>query len=471
MLVIISDLHLTDGTSGQTVQWGAFRAFRDRLSDLAYDASWRRDGTYKPIEELHLVLLGDILDVIRSTRWLVENGEPSQVRPWSDSQGPLFVGKVGSITAAILKNNSESLSTLNRLHSTVTIPEATADGKPAAAEWQPEGKNRRPVKVHTHYLVGNHDWFFHLPGEPYNQLRRTIVEALGLENPSNLTFPHNPLESEVIQKIYSDHRVFARHGDIFDPFNYEGDRNRSSLGDAIVVELVGRFSLTVQEQMGGILPKATLDGIKEIDNLRPTLIIPVWVDSLLERTCPDTHLQREVKDVWDRLVDEVLALDFVRNHHSLFHLFDSVGQLEWGLKFSKGVSHGNLSRLFSWIEAKFGTHESSYYSHAAAEAAFKSRSARCIVYGHTHVYEMVPLDSLVMSNSLFDQVYINSGTWRPYHQLCRVHPEHEEFVKYQAMTYLAFFKDDERGGRPFDVWSGVLGAAPLEWDAELINSK
>ena len=42
MLVIISDLHLTDGTSGETINAGAFRVFRERLSDLAYDASWRK---------------------------------------------------------------------------------------------------------------------------------------------------------------------------------------------------------------------------------------------------------------------------------------------------------------------------------------------------------------------------------------------------------------------------------------------
>ena len=65
MLVIISDLHLTDGSSGETIRAGAFRVFRESIRNMAYDASWRSDGTYKPIEEMHLVLLGDILDLIR----------------------------------------------------------------------------------------------------------------------------------------------------------------------------------------------------------------------------------------------------------------------------------------------------------------------------------------------------------------------------------------------------------------------
>jgi hypothetical protein len=50
MLIIISDLHLTDGTSGETIQQGAFFLLRERLFSLAYDASWRAPGVYKPLE-------------------------------------------------------------------------------------------------------------------------------------------------------------------------------------------------------------------------------------------------------------------------------------------------------------------------------------------------------------------------------------------------------------------------------------
>ena len=145
---------------------------------------------------------------------------------------------------------------------------------------------RQPIKVHIHYLVGNHGWFFHLPGEPYDQIRNTIVDAMGLATPANVPFPHDPSESAPIQLIYCDHRVLARHGEIYDAFNYEGDRNRSSLGDAIVVELVDRFAMEVGQKVN--LPGPCVAGLREIDNLRPTIAIPVWIDSLLKRTCPDT---------------------------------------------------------------------------------------------------------------------------------------------------------------------------------------
>jgi hypothetical protein len=81
MLVIISDLHLTDGTSGETIHEDEFKIFRERLHDLAYAASCRKLGdteTYEPIDAVHLLLLGDILDVIRSAKWL-----GGKVRPWA----------------------------------------------------------------------------------------------------------------------------------------------------------------------------------------------------------------------------------------------------------------------------------------------------------------------------------------------------------------------------------------------------
>ena len=84
MLVIISDLHLTDGTSGEIISDSAFRLFKNRISDMAYDASWRCDENnmeyYKPVECMDILLLGDILDMIRSEKW---NNSLDDIMPWT----------------------------------------------------------------------------------------------------------------------------------------------------------------------------------------------------------------------------------------------------------------------------------------------------------------------------------------------------------------------------------------------------
>ena len=468
MLVIISDLHLTDGTSGETIRAGAFRAFRERLRDMAYDASWRGNGeskpVYKPIESLDVVLLGDILDLIRSTRWPASPQDTGYVRPWDASEKrDLFQKKVAEISGAILRENKDSLDVLKSLSSgnQITLPPIGPDGEPAKVSRDPEDSKRQRVDVRVHYLVGNHDWFYHLRGTRYNQIRRRVVNAMGLANSPDQPFPHDPDESDAITKAYDEHRIFARHGDIYDAFNYEGDRDGSSLGDAIVVDLLNRFPTEVERKMKRRLPKACVAALKEIDNVRPLVVIPVWIDGVLRRTCPDRQQIKAVKNIWDGLVDDFLDLDFV-NDRDTWSPVDKVDKLELALKFSKGISLGSASRLLGWFNEQFGSAEGSYSEHALTEREYKNRNARYIVYGHTHYQEIVPLDASFSRSGMLEQIYMNSGTWRRVHELAQANPKEEEFLGFNVMTYIGFFKkngqpDDERLGRPFEFWSGALG--------------
>ncbi len=100
MLVIISDLHLSDGTFGSTLSHGAFQMFAGRLADMTRRASWRADGSYRPIDRIDLVLLGDVLDITRSTRWL-EHGS----RPWHAANETKTVECTSDIVDRILRNN------------------------------------------------------------------------------------------------------------------------------------------------------------------------------------------------------------------------------------------------------------------------------------------------------------------------------------------------------------------------------
>ena len=90
----------------------------------------------------------------------------------------------------------------------------------------------------------------------------------------------------------------------------------------------------------------------------------------------------------------------------------------------------------------------------------RDRDARFVVYGHTHHHEIVPLDVVLGNGRRGAQVYFNTGTWRRVHRLARSSRSGRAFVAYDVMTYLAFFKDDERQGRPYACWSGALGEGP-----------
>jgi len=470
VLVIISDVHLTDGTAGLTINHqseranseraartlndGAFRVFRERLSDMAYDASWRKDGKYRPIEQMDLLLLGDILDVIRSSAWLA-----SDVRPWDDPRSEEFVNKVGSITEAILQNNFKSLKILASLaHGrAITIPPATRSGTPAKVSRQPKDPERLPVKVNIHYLIGNHDWFYGVTGPRYELIRKKLVSAMGLSHAPEQPLPYDPYDSEALMRTFEAHRVFARHGDSFDSFNFEGDRQSSSLGDAIVVELLNRFPVEVKKRLGDELSDECLEGLNEIDNVRPLQIVPLWVAGLLQRTCLKKGLASEVKKIWDSCAQQFLDLKFVRDHDNSLNPFQNVDKLQAMLLFSKGLSPQTSGRILRLVNRMWPGRTESYSKFAMGERAFRNGRARHIVYGHTHHHELIPLDVRERSNNTVTQTYMNSGTWRQVHELAQFSPSDNEFVGYKVMTYLGFYKDDERRGRSCESWSGALG--------------
>jgi UDP-2,3-diacylglucosamine pyrophosphatase LpxH len=456
MLVIISDLHLTDGSS-ETVHQGTLRVFRERLRSLAYAASWRAGGKYRPIEDLTVVLLGDIVDVLRSSQWLEGAvGRECSVRPWSDPRQPEFVNKVDAITEAVLRQNAVFFTLLRELRGTsiATVPPATSEGRPALAGGEERDCDRVPVRVHIHYMTGNHDWYFHLPHAAYDPIRAKLATAMGLENDPHQPFPHDPEEpaAGVIRQVFAQHRVFARHGDIYDPFNYEDHRDASSLGDAIVIELVTKFATEVKAKLGDRLPPECLNGLNEIDNVRPLMMVPVWVGGLLRRTCPDPRLHRQVQEIWSGLVDCFLSIPFVRDRLDATKSSLKGKKLKLALIISKRLLRPEGSRLLCFLHEKANPPKKSYYPFAIQEKAFKNRRAQFFIYGHTHRHEIVPLDSGFDDS----QIYLNSGTWRPVYELARLRPGREAFAGYNTMTYLAFFRDDERSGRTFESWSGSL---------------
>jgi len=459
MLVIISDLHLTDGTSGSTISPGAFQLLGERLTDLAIGASQRRDGTYRPIERVDLLLLGDVLDVIRSSRWL-----QSRVRPWDDWSSPALFEMASQITADILRRNEEALSEFRKLATQgVLIPPATRDGRPADG-------HAAPVPVHIHYMVGNHDWFYHLPGENYTRLRRQIALHMGLATSPDAPFPHEAWECNELLQSMRRHKVFARHGDVYDPFNYEGDRNASSLGDAVVIELLNRFGAQVARELSEDLPESAIAGIREIDNIRPLLLVPVWIDGLLERSCPHPATRKQVKKVWDALADEFLQHPFVHQRDTWCPV-DIVDGLQKALKFSRRLSVGWASWIAQWMWQLRGADNSSYFQHALSEQDFRNRRAKHIVYGHTHYHETVPLDASFAEGYVLNQAYFNSGTWRRVYEQTRFAPHEHEFIAGDALTYLAFFKDDERRGRPYETWTGTLGISPATCISRRVDSR
>ena len=467
MLVIISDLHLTDGTTGKRISAGAFRLFRERLESMAYDASKRSGGAYKPIDEFDLLILGDGLDLIRSTAWSVEeDGDPGYTRPWDDPNSEALADKIDRITEAILANNAELFEVLRELAdgAGITLPPATPTGEVnRRISRDRRSKNRLPVKVNIHYMIGNHDWLYHLPGARYDQIRAKVIDAMGLSNPPT-PFPHMLSESDYLEGILREHKVYAQHGDIYDPYNYVKERGRdySSIGDVMVIELFNRVPERVKAEFGDELPPEMYKDLDEVFNVRPMLMAPVWITYLFERYALTKAQREKIDAIWDDITRQLLETRFLKELDSAFP-FDPVDNIELFLKIARPLSLDRMSDLSPRVKklldiygAFSGGGELAFEESAGEEQAYRSKEAHYIVYGHTHGYKVYPLRATQVDGKPIDQYYINSGTWLPLQELGHMDRAKKGFVSYKTMTYLGFYKGDERKGRAFETWSGTL---------------
>lgn len=454
MLVIISDIHLGDGTTANSISPTAFELLSNRLRETAFYASFRQDGSYRPIETLDILLLGDILDPLHSTLWLnTAPGASNYTRPWTDVNSPAFANTLWETTKAILDVNRESMEILRRFANgqTILLPPANAQH-----EADQEATERVPVNVRIHYMIGNHDWYYRLPGAAFDEIRKTVIESMGLCNDAS-PFPYELEEHPMLQEILRSYRVFARHGDYYDKFNYNRElgRNHATLGDVFTMDVCNRYPVEVQRRYGDRLPNGVIDSLRRITNVRPALATPLWISGQIRRYAESAALETELKKVWDDLCDEFLQLDFVREQDKALRL-DIVDLLELVLKISKRTSFQTLDSLVVWVREKLHDSDRSLAENALKEPAFLDNSARFVVYGHTHYHEVVPLDSDGEPPNEQNQFYINTGTWRSYYDLAVKDPKEQKFVPYQTFTYLNFYKDGERSGRTFEAWSGAF---------------
>ena len=485
MLVIISDLHLGDGTTAESIPASAFYLFAKRLRQDAHFASVNY-GKYRPIEELDVILLGDIIDPLHSTLWLfppkgqeeyvrgqeqnhiriTEPGDDNYIRPWSDPTNPLFANKLEEVTQSIIDHNKEALEVMRKLASGEFI-EFDPPKKDGNRKARFKKEDKIPLKVRFHYMVGNHDWYYHLKGEKFDKIRQLLIDAMGLSNPST-PFPYDlrklrpdmPWEEDEhpqIEKLFRQYKVFGRHGDIYDTFNFDAEhgRDQATLGDVFTMEVCNRYPEELKRTPD--LDTNIVNNLRHITNVRPALATPLWISGQISRLTNENLIQgfrdKDLKRIWDDLCDQFLDLEFIRAKDKAFKI-DMVDKMQAAIKISKFISLDTLDNLIYQLQHRrlFDTGGHSFAEHALQEPSFLDDSARYIIYGHTHHHQTIPLDYDVIGGN---QIYFNSGTWHTYFDLARKDPTEKKFVPYKALTYIAFYNDHEHDDRKFETWSGA----------------
>ncbi|HYI12076.1 MAG TPA: hypothetical protein VEK57_23690 [Thermoanaerobaculia bacterium] len=355
MLVLLSDLHLTDTPERSTFQVTSFE--RTMLAMLEEPGSRAAEG-------VRLVLLGDVFEVLKSRVWL-----DAGTRPW-EAPTELHRATVGKIVDRILAANSDFFAALGRIR----------DAHP---------------RVAVTYVIGNHDW-------PLNTAMGTgsrvkVRTRLGLAGGDAL-FPEAHDDP--------DHELLAQHGHHWDLANrYRG--GAIAIGDAIVIDVVMQLPLVFARHLGVDPDDPLLRFVHELDDVIPQTMYSMaeWlahglVD--LEETA-GAHLDAALEEVVEGLTARVAGYRTESPVDAFWvsalkHLALTYGPVRLALTLPAGASAPPSLARHAGVDL-----EDAHRLHGV--------DYRYIVYGHTHIPDFRSL-----STSRGVAYYLNSGTWRRLHR-------------------------------------------------------
>lgn len=422
MLVVISDLHFVDGTAGeQDVPWVDFdEIFKCDLKPLA---------EINNAKELKVLLLGDVLDLLRTAKWLEIDGDD---RPWGRNGLKDIEGldrQNGSVTEnccreilhAIIKRNYRTFQTLRGLKKTFSN-----------------------IPVQLIYVPGNHDRLVNV----YPRIRKTVSKILGLTINDSTVAGLQGNDWHFLNSFEDKkYGVFARHGHEYDYLNYERSHKdrldeycRVPIGDVLTTEFavqIGVSLLPKVEELALDDREGVRQAIYGIDNIRPWTSIPGY---LVKKFRHNAVMWKAVKHAFYKACRNIMRIRFARRWF-VKHRIRVIADL-WN--YVVGALAPRILDAFS---------RDVYATAASKDYVERQKVFPFILYGHTHSPKQIPLDIV----EDIAPCYINTGTWRSRIELAL---RRNEYVGFKAVTYAVFYNCDERPevhkkpSQPFEVWTG-----------------
>lgn len=427
MLVIISDLHFTDGTTSNWVDGndtfnikpGAFKLFLSKISDII-------EHKKKLISKVSFIYNGDIFDPLRTYIWFDAQLDE---QPWSV---PLVRKKVYVKCKEILekiinhKHNLEALSWLNGTH---------PDFKTA---WKVDAEIERV------YLPGNHDRIMKLDPHCRKLVRQYLLNQSGNQHFNNFYFDPD------------FHQTLVMHGHESDAFNCEFDKNDNPkyadvpIGDPMTTMLFARIGYEAEKLT---IPKAAKKRFRELDNVRPALSSIHYVKDIIQ----DFNIGKKVNDMVQTVVRDFEALPFVQawqKKHDRWNIgFDEADKLQDALRAIKLLGTSVPAGLLEKLSALISSDSCQKLAKRHLERTL-GQNIRYCVFGHTHEPLHIPL--FVDKDRSIEKHYLNSGTFRT--TFTRTFDK-QEFLRFQRMSFVIIygpgeFKPEE-DAPVYEMWSGL----------------
>lgn len=455
MLVILSDVHLTDESTAVNVHGTAFSGV---LSPEILSVASRKDA-----KEIHVVLLGDIFDLVRTDYWVKLKREE---RPWN--------GDLSDDTGMNRHPNLEQ-HYQNVLDQIICTPSSKQFFE-TLDSLKPQIKKLSGVEIPLKitYVVGNHDRAFNNFPSLQQNIRSQFknIDDFDLAN-------HARLE---------DYGVLARHGHEWDVNNYGYEFFRKvlhkkakvdrfdklcyevqTIGEVITAELMSGLiyrineSSEITDRLGDCIKHTNpVKQLMQINNIRPMTDVLLWLEwfgrnaldkktkaALMEKLKDSLReaLNTQLSKMWDKLIPEIWILKG-----------DLTDRLEQVVEFIGNKDFDELKRgvdFYKFFHKLFGRDSDDFMK--GAEQEWKSGlppEIQYIVYGHTHEHKHSCFEGNVDGNV---KMYINTGTYLPLIQCaCK-----NGFSSAHQMTIALFYRPDEDvsdkvGNAPtVDIWYGI----------------
>jgi UDP-2,3-diacylglucosamine pyrophosphatase LpxH len=446
MMIIFSDIHLTDESTAINVDPSAF----ERLGrEIASNASQRG------VTEIHVVLLGDIFDLVRTSYWM-SHGVELNDRPWGGDLDPQT--GMNRKTATVKQQFEAVLDGILKSDSGQALIQML-EGLPRVGRDAPQ----------VTYVVGNHDRALNNFDSLQDQIRAAIP-SVGLRLTTSV-------RSE-------DYGLLARHGHEWDD-NCHGWRflkevlqkgskvgqfepaayRVMAIGEPITAELMGGFIFNVASTLdpSSSADQEFLTNLKDVNNLRPMEHALSWI-KWFTRGRGDARYTGIVRDGLIKALDNLLACSLAKRWDDLKpdlilsgdvtdHL-DKARSLLKGSQDLQGLGDliATATKVVSFFHSVFGSKLDDFEKGAQHEF---SDGIQYVVYGHTHV---ALHDDFHAEQSGRVRLYINTGTYLP---LVERALDEKSFARSDQMTMLFFYneaesmKDRPKKGPSVDLWNGI----------------
>lgn len=428
MIIVLSDLHFSEAQSTQI----SGQRFNRNLPPETYQAYFSEINQFavaNQVQNVDLILAGDILEISRSAIWL--SGDH---RPYINNQN---VGSGSEVEKTIL-------NVIHAIASEENVTETLALFR--------DIQNHFNMNIRLHYLLGNHDRLVNATPK----IRAEVRELFGLIGETK-KFDNYLIMHDELGKPF----CLIRHGHEYDPANFALDvreletipthipksvYDQAVLGDITTSEFGAALSWRFIADYGedAIVNDKTLMAIyqrlMEFDDVRPTT---AWLGYLF--STPGVKKKKTwalIKPAFTEIVNTL------RDHEEFNRTLKQsaamneiirillMAVLQLGI-IKKGIPYWLIKMIMKKVSGSIKLKSQIKWAKREALIQDDESGCKCVISGHSHFAEA----TLISAKNGDDRFYINTGTWR---NVIAATKNFKDFSRLKALTKVMVFYPKEK---------------------------